>query len=530
MKKRSDKSKFKLDFSIVNSALDALDDDELCRFIRDIIPWLDNKTQARVVNDLIERAARSKNKWIPAGPSDKMVEEIVAFSKAAKRVSYADPSIVDEYLMEGENAFLAKDYSKSLQIFRCLLIPIANADIDIGQHEMIDEVLGVEPSDCASQYVVSVYMTTTPDRRVEEVRKAISDMDGAGYFFEPLKEMEKVAVEPFPEFDAFMIGWRNCIEAEINDDRRRNWGTNSDEWLREVVQRLDGVDGLAGIARVSRRAEDLRAWCTELADSRQWNAALSAYKEAAELVTDSSYWKGEFLDGAALSAQELGKKNLASYLETAWNEAPSLLRLRRWLGSSGSKAVLNKRIRKALQECPKKAHRQLGLLNVMSGDFKTAAKLLASASGLGWSDREHPGHLLFPLFRRLLGDDPQKIAFDNRFQDLRGMDLDEHESLDSDRNVPHLLNPTVEELVASAGINSISAKEDRPALLKAMRTAAEKRMAGVTENKRRRYYGHAAALAAACAGIDTSDVSERWLSTLRDKYRRYPALQQEFDR
>jgi len=30
-------------------------------------------------------------------------------------------------------------------------------------------------------------------------------------------------------------------------------------------------------------------------------------------------------------------------------------------------------------------------------DFEAAAKLLASAPGLGWSDGEHPGHLLFPI-------------------------------------------------------------------------------------------------------------------------------------
>jgi len=40
---------------------------------------------------------------------------------------------------------------------------------------------------------------------------------------------------------------------------------------------------------------------------------------------------------------------------------------------------------------------------VHQGEFEAAAKLLASAPGLGWSDSEHPGHMLFHVFCQLLG-------------------------------------------------------------------------------------------------------------------------------
>jgi hypothetical protein len=70
---------------------------------------------------------------------------------------------------------------------------------------------------------------------------------------------------------------------------------------------------------------------------------LSANEESADIVADKKYSQGEFLDGAALAAQELGRKDLPKYLETAWRKAPGMLRLRRWLGSSKNKGVLKKR-------------------------------------------------------------------------------------------------------------------------------------------------------------------------------------------
>jgi hypothetical protein len=83
-----------------------------------------------------------------------------------------------------------------------------------------------------------------------------------------------------------------------------------------------------------------------------------------------------------------------------------MLRLRRWLGSALGKATIRRRAAEALAECPKHAHRQRACLHVLHGDFGAAAKLLASAPGLGWSHSEHPGHLLFHVFRRLLGGGP----------------------------------------------------------------------------------------------------------------------------
>jgi hypothetical protein len=69
---------------------------------------------------------------------------------------------VDERLSRASAAFFRRDYPFARGIFGTLLRPLAEVEIDLGQHEMVDEVLGVEPSAWAAQYVVSIYMTSKP--------------------------------------------------------------------------------------------------------------------------------------------------------------------------------------------------------------------------------------------------------------------------------------------------------------------------------------------------------------------------------
>ena len=121
------------DAAVTEAALDVMDADELRALIRDIIPWLDQATHARIVNALVDRVARNPSGWVPEGPSDAVVTDIAAFAEAAKRVGHADPSDADDYLRQGSHAFLGKNYRAAFQIFRELLIPIGNVDIDLGQ-------------------------------------------------------------------------------------------------------------------------------------------------------------------------------------------------------------------------------------------------------------------------------------------------------------------------------------------------------------------------------------------------------------
>lgn len=510
-------SKATPDLSMTEAALAAMDADGLRGLIRDIIPWLDESTRARLVNRLVDRAARNASGWVPDGPTDQAVAEIVSFAAALIRVGYGEPSEVDDYLRRGSNAFYARDYRAAFQIFRALLRPLGNGDVDLSQHEMLDEVLGVDLAACAAQYVVATYMTAVPKSRAKTVLTAIDEVRHEGHFWEPLRELERVAVESLPGFEEFLPEWRALVEERACTERRSDWDSDEDRWLREVVQRMEGAEGLAKVARATKRADDLRAWCQALVDAGEWKHALSAYEEAAEIVTDKKHSRGDFLDGAALAGQELGRKDLPARLERAWREAPSMVRLRRWLGSATSKQTVRERAAGALGTCPNQAARQRGLLYVLLDDFDAAAKLLANAPGLGWSSDEHPGHLLFPLFASLLTG--------ARFDSASARDFDEPSAL-SERNEPRLVTPQIASLIELAGVTVPEHGKSRATVLDAMRRAAEKRVEGVTKNKRRRHYEHAAALALTCVRIDPGG-SSRWMARIRSEYSRYPALQRE---
>ena len=257
------------------------------------------------------------------------------------------------------HAFLAKNYQTAVQVYQDLMIPISEAEIYLGQQEMLDEVLSVDLAECAAQYVASVYMISTRSERAGAVKIAIDDMSAVGYFKRPLHQLERVAIEPLPDFDEFLGSWNDLVSDLANAQPSGEWDTDIDHWHREVTQRLHGTDGLAGIARSTKRASDFRAWCRALVEARDWKAALTAFDEAATSTSAAPIVIAVFLDGAALAA----------------------------------------------------------------------------APGLGWSDREHPGHLIFPIFCRLLGDDSlsdevRRFGLD---EDHRYDDTFAHDGVDTGR-------------------------------------------------------------------------------------------------
>lgn len=516
-----------VDPGAVGSALDALRAEDLRAVVFELLPWLDERTRARFANAVIDRAARSASGWAPARPDDARVSDVLAFAEAAKRVGRADAAEVDAFLRQGSNAFLAKDYRAAYSIFRALLVPVGDGDIDLGQHEMVDEVLGVDVTACAGQYAVAAYMTAAPADRATAVRQAINEVQSVGRFLEPLREMEHAAIEPLPELDEFLPRWCALIEETAAAQCRADWDSDVDRWRREVVQRLHGAAGLASIARATKRAADLDAWCRALVDARNWTAALAAFEEAAAIVADESFARGTFLDGAALAAQELGRGDLAARLERAWREAPTFGRLSRWLGGAANRVTGRKRAAEALDVCPREAHRQRAFLHVLLDDLEAAAGLLAAAPGLGWSNHDHPGRLLFPLFQAVLGGNGPTLAGAIDREAMDRTTYDEIETMFVSPDEPQLATPGIERILTLVDANRPPKPAARRAMLGAMRKAAEKRVAGVLEEKRRRAYGHAAKLVLVCAALDTTAETAEWVAGIRHAYRRFPAFQAE---
>lgn len=312
----------------IDTALRALEGADLRGVVRDLLTRLDERDMARAELALIDLAARRGSGWVPEASSDKEVERAMDFARAAVEAGFATAADVDTCLQCASRAFLRRQYDVAFRLFDLLLQPLDRGEIDIGHGETVDELLGSNLMDCAAQYVVSTYIIATAAERPEAVRTAIASAGGTGYFWKPIKEMHRVALEPLPGLPHFLRGWRALVERLPVDARADGRDTDRERWLREAVFHLEGSAGLGRMARLSKRASDLGAWCECLVDAGDWNAAFSAYEEAAELVRGQEFEWARMLDGCALAAQESGRDDLEVWLDRAWR--PN----RRWRGCS----------------------------------------------------------------------------------------------------------------------------------------------------------------------------------------------------
>jgi hypothetical protein len=214
-------------------------------------------------------------------------------------------------------------------------------------------------------------------------------------------------------------------------------------------------------------------------------------------------------------------------LEAAWLGAPSLVRLLRWLvAGDASGTLLRKRAAAALEARLTRSSRLLAFLHVLIGDVSSAAKALKNAPGLGWSSSDHPGHLLFPVFAWMVRD---QAASGVRAAVVEVLGVGPGSSFES---VLHpidpattLPTPTVLEVLERVDVRGRLLPQERSTALDALRAAASKRSQGVTGEKRRRHYDHAATLAACCVEIDRVG-SAAWFETLRAQTSRFPAFQE----
>ncbi len=506
----------------LGEALRALDADGLRAFIGEALERLEPEARGPIEDVLIRRAA-ARGGYRPAAPSPKIVDEGLALAKEARRVAYADPMAVSEQLRHGIMASLAGEHAIARRVFEAWLFPIAEAEIDLGQHERVEELLSVDLHDCVGRYLLSVYLETPTRARVEAIVTATERTSGLGGLVEPVRAMEQALGRALPEDEVFLDAWIERLESSPRG--KHEWESEHERWLRDAVARRDGTPGLARIARATKQPRAIAAWCDAVSKEGDWKKALAACEEAVTLVK-SGLWVGDFLDGAALAASKLGREDAAKKLEAAWVGAPSLARLLRWLVvDDANAATIRERAAATIDASPTRSRRLHAFLDVIVGDIPSAANALKSAPGLGWSSDDHPGQLLFPVFAWLLADGTPKgvsVGVVELLKQAHRSLLDA--PLEGGEGSTRLPTPTVLDVLERANIRPNVAPEDRAAALDAMRSAAAKRTDGVTGGERQRHYGHAAMLVGCCVEADRQGAA-RWLEALRARTSRFPAYQ-----
>jgi len=280
----------------LDRALEAMTAPELRSFVRGVLDGIDEGRRATFVDSLVARAAKGDAGWKPSPPSRRIVDEATQFAQTARRIGSADPDDVSAHLRQGSKTFLAGDHASARDVFDTLLPPMANVDIDPGQHELIADVLSVDARVVVAQYVASVYTTTPLEKRAKAVDDAIQRVAAFASIGSPIADMEGASAGALPELGLFLPRWAKHLE------RRRpskdDWENDHERWLGEAVFRLDGVNGLARTARKTKRPRACLAWCEPLATRGDWAGALLAYDVSAALV-GTSHWRGLLLDGAA---------------------------------------------------------------------------------------------------------------------------------------------------------------------------------------------------------------------------------------
>ncbi|MBN2526843.1 MAG: hypothetical protein JXR76_10660 [Deltaproteobacteria bacterium] len=389
-------------------------------------------------------------------------------------------------------------------------------------------------SQCVSQYAVCVYLEIANlEERIDALADLFHELQQLANFDAPLGAMEAAAVNPLPDFEAFMTQWRLQLTA-IVENGHSEWENSEERWLREVTLRMDGITGLGILAKKSRNPGDFDAWCLALKQNDDWAGALAAYRMAVRTVhCDKTRTLARFYDGAALAAKQLGDRDALRFLKNAWLAQPPLKRLRCWLGAADTSDERLKIGKMALAKCPVDELAQRAFLLLQQSDVIGAARMVGSASGLGWSSFQHPGHSMVPL---LCG------VFENGEEVLRSLEnVLESPSVDDfsgcteieggceetiSKSVmpcpePAALLQSVDDLCKSYG-NDVSVQK---AVLKELKKAARKRVQGIVGNQRRRHYGHAALLMTLCVRLDDGSDTRKWFDGLKQEYRCYPAFQ-----
>ncbi len=519
----------------VTEALAALTFDELRQFAVDAFARLEAGPRAALEDMLLQRAVRGDSGWKPLPPRQGFVEEAKRFANAARHVGQAEAADVDDYLRQAITASLAGGHAEARAVFEALFEPIGNCDIFLGQDEMVDEVLTVDLHECICHYLAAVFVTTPIAERVDAVLRAIATAHELSYIDDPIEDVTTALGQAPPDLDAFLSVWIERLErdATVSGD----FESAQERWLRAAVGRRDGVTGLERLARSSKRAEAARAWCNAFVAAGAWDKALLAYETSASFVKET-YSRGDFLDGAALAAQMLGRKDLATRIKAAWLGAPSLLRVTRWLlAGEPSPSAIRKRASTALLESPTKAPRIVGFLQILAGDIRGAAQHLAKCDGLGWSSRDHAGHVLFPTFAWLLGGAPVGTVREGLALALHRPLCGEFEyatdfcGASSLEAVPRLKNPAIVEIMQRADAAARMSGDDRAVMLDAMKAAAIRRTDSLLDKRRRRHYEHAATLVACCVEFEGSSGTQvstsDWAERLRARTSRFPAFQEE---
>ncbi len=327
--------------------------------------------------------------------------------------------ITEEQLDELEQLFLETDgffLSGQLEAARRLYQGL------FALHDSDEEISGsitrksLDLREARARYCRCVYETTEPARRVEELLQCM-DTDAPMHRYcldlnsEPrplLQDIIDARPGDLPDWESFLPVWKERLAA------RRT--TRAAILQMEAVQRIEGVDGLACLARQWKSDQPCGYlfWIQCLEEKRDWQGMLEAGLEALEVLPNSGF-REQAAGRLVKAAAELGNANLVLRgKREQFLSAPNEANLIELLEEAECQDVRLHELEAILSsreqiEGGERGRGELRLkMLLMAGDLDEAFNLGKNEASLGWSYGK--AGALFSAILSVLSETSQKAA------------------------------------------------------------------------------------------------------------------------
>lgn len=350
---------------------------------------------------LLEFAARRLSK-LHCAEDPALLADVSAWARSAKRKGHIDEAECELFLTRLRRLWLAGAAETVRQSLEVLFDLVADLDGSLAALEV--PAPNLTRSAIFGMYLASVYESMPASKRVAALLDAVGRICAVGSVHGPLRLLEEHALRPIDDLATFTQQWIRALEQPeqpltIKKSRRRETGEAFAPREALLAEALERIEGLGGIARMARRAPDLaryRTWILRLTDESRWDEALRVVSEAREALADA-FSRGVVLDaGVAIAAAMDDTPQLVGLAEAAFFTDATLARLARWLLiDEPERATLLQRVRSARELGVELSAAMKCLLAALSGSIAEVNALLDD-SGEIWDEDAHPGRIAVP--------------------------------------------------------------------------------------------------------------------------------------
>ena len=314
---------------------------------------------------------------------------------------------MDELFLWSGEEFLAGNLESAARAYGKLLRTFHLGE-EVGHFcgpELPEEMLETDIGEAKARYLRCVYELSSPQERPEQLYEETKELRYIGRSDMGLEEIRQADIGELTEFESFLEKWIELLErkqAETPPFEK----TLPDRLLREATNLVGGTEGLAQLAREQGDSHPsaYHEWVAELARRDDISGCIEAAREGVERIADPRE-KAKLADYLAQLAEDTGDGELE--LE-AWRRAfrtcpspPRFFAL--WNSCKRLGRDISEEMETEIQEVDLRGDygvtdaRLAAMLELTAGTYRSAVRRAAEAEPLGWSNRNHPGPVVFPF-------------------------------------------------------------------------------------------------------------------------------------